>query len=69
MASIHSLAEARRVTLAMLGRLFAEIDKATSRGDFESTRAMLAKVAEALDMARGPDERSVERGAVPPSHH
>ncbi len=59
MAAAHALDdEARRVALTMLGRLFAEIDKATSRGDYESTRAMLSKVAEALDISRDPDEVS-----------
>ncbi|HEX9295521.1 MAG TPA: hypothetical protein VF881_06785 [Polyangiaceae bacterium] len=59
MASVHAFDdEARSVALAMLGRLFAEIDKATSRGDYESTRAMLGKVAEALDMSRNSDGQS-----------
>jgi hypothetical protein len=66
---MHAFDEARRVALAKLGRLFSDIDKATSRGDFESTRAMLGKVAEALDMARSPHERSVEPGAAPQPRH
>jgi phage tail tape-measure protein len=57
------LADRRRVALSNLGRLFAQIDRAITRGDFSEAKAMLRDVSGWLHEAQATE---VEESSLEP---